>query len=101
MAGLALRRYRAPHRSSTAFAEERRPMAPLKDFACINCHHETIRIVLALERHMHLQCDGCGEQSTMAERRTVRDVRRHQPYTRASRRQDLHRRGAGLASRRS
>jgi len=49
-------------------------MTLLKDFACINCHREAIRLVLALEHHLHLQCDGCGQQSTIPERRSLRDL---------------------------
>ena len=49
-------------------------MTHLKDFACINCRDHAVRVVLALERHLYLQCDGCGEQSAISERRaSVRD----------------------------
>jgi hypothetical protein len=44
-------------------------MRALKDFACITCRREAIRLVLAVERHLHLQCDGCGQQSAIPERR--------------------------------
>ena len=44
-------------------------MPPFKDFACIHCQREAIRLVLALERHLHLQCEWCGQQSTVPERR--------------------------------
>jgi hypothetical protein len=61
-------------------------MTHLKDFVCINCRDQTFRVVLALERHLHLQCDGCGEQSAMPERRaSVRDLHPYQPYTRTRR----------------
>ena len=63
-------------------------MAHLKDFVCINCRDDAVRVVLALERHLHLQCDGCGEQSAMPERRaSVRDVHPYQPNTRTRRTQ--------------
>jgi len=61
-------------------------MTHLKDFVCINCREHALRVVLALERHLHLQCDGCGEQSSISERRaSVRDLQLSQPNTRARR----------------
>jgi hypothetical protein len=61
-------------------------MTHLKDFVCINGRGHAVRVVLALERHLHLQCDGCGEQSAISERRaSVRDLQLSQPNTRARR----------------
>jgi hypothetical protein len=61
-------------------------MTPLKDLVCINCHDHCIRVVLTLERHLYLQCDGCGAPSTMPERRASRPGRSpHQRSTRTRR----------------
>jgi hypothetical protein len=54
-------------RFSSATVSHSHPV--LKEFACVNCHGDAIRVVLVMERSVHLQCDDCSEQSTMPERR--------------------------------